>query len=106
MSGRECPECGTPNGAGGALACGCAQRAARAMSRAEATAAAEEFDPLRIRPYVTKPGPAQEPPPAPIVHAPPAAPPRAADVDLFPTDAGARPAPPPVPDGQAAVYPP
>ncbi|MFF8993176.1 peptidoglycan-binding protein [Streptomyces sp. NPDC014983] len=52
--GTACPECGTPRGAGGAPACDCAARTAEALHRtrtAEA-AAAEDFDPLRIRPYV------------------------------------------------------
>ncbi|WP_392670166.1 peptidoglycan-binding protein [Streptomyces sp. LN785] len=60
MTGNVCPECGTderaaegPDGRPGTEpGCGCAERAARrAASRAE-TAAAEDFDPLRIRPYV------------------------------------------------------
>ncbi|MFR9791421.1 peptidoglycan-binding domain-containing protein [Streptomyces sp. MB22_4] len=52
--GTTCPECGTPRDAAGAPACDCAARTAEALHRtrtAEA-AAAEDFDPLRIRPYV------------------------------------------------------
>ncbi|WP_344174988.1 hypothetical protein, partial [Streptomyces albidochromogenes] len=44
MNGHTCPECGTDRGAAsedGRPGCGCAERAA------------EEFHPLRIRPYVT-----------------------------------------------------
>ncbi|MEV0490730.1 peptidoglycan-binding domain-containing protein [Streptomyces atratus] len=65
MTGHVCPECGTDDrataardgrpdaGSGAGPGCGCAERAARrAAERAEA-AAAEDFDPLRIRPYVT-----------------------------------------------------
>lgn len=65
MTGHVCPECGTDDratatrdgrpdaGSGAGPGCGCAERAARrAAERAEA-AAAEDFHPLRIRPYVT-----------------------------------------------------
>ncbi|MBT2530121.1 peptidoglycan-binding protein [Streptomyces sp. ISL-99] len=48
MSGHICPECGTDRGAAsedGRPGCGCAERAA------------EDFHPLRIRPYVTLHGP-------------------------------------------------
>ncbi|MDG4862460.1 peptidoglycan-binding protein, partial [Streptomyces sp. T-3] len=94
MSGRNCPECGTPRGADGAPDCACAQRAsdaARDVRSAEA-AAAEDFDPLRIRPYVSlpdaEPAPDAEPqePPTqvvPAVYAGPAEPPREGDLDLF-----------------------
>ncbi|MEU3607234.1 peptidoglycan-binding protein [Streptomyces sp. NPDC035033] len=44
MNGHACPECG-----GQRPGCACA----RAAERAAETAAAEDFDPLRIRPYVT-----------------------------------------------------
>ncbi|OIK26777.1 peptidoglycan-binding protein [Streptomyces malaysiense] len=52
--GTACPECGTPRDAAGAPSCDCAERTARALRRARAAqaAAAEDFDPLRIRPYV------------------------------------------------------
>lgn len=52
--GHTCPECGAPRGPGGSPSCDCTERAAEALRetrRAEA-AAAEDFDPLRIRPYV------------------------------------------------------
>ncbi|MFE9644164.1 peptidoglycan-binding protein [Streptomyces sp. NPDC006365] len=57
MSGRSvyvCPECGTPREPGGAPSCACAQRAADELleTRSAEAAAAEDFDPLRIRPYV------------------------------------------------------
>ncbi|MFC8077690.1 peptidoglycan-binding protein [Streptomyces sp. NPDC057307] len=46
MTGQLCPECGTPRDAYGrsGVGCDCSERAA--------IAAAEDFDPLRIRPYV------------------------------------------------------
>ncbi|MFC8824430.1 peptidoglycan-binding protein [Streptomyces sp. NPDC057137] len=46
MTGQLCPECGTPRDAYGrsGAGCDCSERAA--------IAAAEDFDPLRIRPYV------------------------------------------------------
>ncbi|WP_406515872.1 peptidoglycan-binding protein [Streptomyces sp. NBC_00873] len=65
MTGHVCPECGTddratdawdggPHGRPGAgPRCGCAERAARRAAERAETAAAEDFDPLRIRPYVT-----------------------------------------------------
>ncbi|MER5882450.1 peptidoglycan-binding protein [Streptomyces sp. NPDC001941] len=50
MTGLVCSECGTPRGADGrpGPGCGCAARE---------RAAAEDFDPLRIRPYVNLPAP-------------------------------------------------
>ncbi|MFC9759268.1 peptidoglycan-binding protein [Streptomyces sp. NPDC056921] len=68
MTGHICPECGTDSrpgagfgdGSGAGAGCICARRAAeqhRAAERSAAEkaemAAAEDFDPLRIRPYVT-----------------------------------------------------
>ncbi|MEW2274406.1 peptidoglycan-binding domain-containing protein [Streptomyces griseofuscus] len=52
--GTACPECGIPRDAAGAPSCDCAERAAEALRRTRTTqaAAAEDFDPLRIRPYV------------------------------------------------------
>ncbi|MEV2247053.1 peptidoglycan-binding domain-containing protein [Streptomyces sp. NPDC049970] len=60
MTGHICPECGDEQGASPGAACACADRTAsrpggeavRAARSAE-SAAAEDFDPLRIRPYVT-----------------------------------------------------
>ncbi|MDJ0462895.1 peptidoglycan-binding domain-containing protein [Streptomyces sp. H27-C3] len=62
MSGHICPGCGTDRGAasgGDGPGCGCAERAVEAAraARAAEIAAAEDFDPLRIRPYVTLPEP-------------------------------------------------
>lgn len=64
MTGHVCPECGTDTGPGADPAagagCDCARQAAprdtereRAERSAAEIAAAEDFDPLRIRPYVT-----------------------------------------------------
>jgi len=54
QAGPVCPECGAARAADGTPACGCARRASdahRAVRTAEA-AAAEDFDPVRIRPFV------------------------------------------------------
>ncbi|MEV6111606.1 peptidoglycan-binding domain-containing protein [Streptomyces sp. NPDC052109] len=52
--GQACPECGAPRGADRSPSCDCAERTAEALreTRAAEAAAAEDFDPLRIRPYV------------------------------------------------------
>ncbi|MCH5677057.1 peptidoglycan-binding domain-containing protein [Streptomyces gilvus] len=52
--GRRCPECGAPRDADNTPSCACARRAAEALleTRTAEAAAAEDFDPLRIRPYV------------------------------------------------------
>ncbi|MGV9356822.1 peptidoglycan-binding protein [Streptomyces misionensis] len=52
--GTPCPECGGPRSAAGVPSCDCAERAAEALrgTRAAEAAAAEDFDLLRIRPYV------------------------------------------------------
>lgn len=49
-----CPECGAPRAADGTPSCACAHRASEAHreSRTAAAAAAEDFDPVRIRPFV------------------------------------------------------
>ncbi|MER6617612.1 peptidoglycan-binding protein [Streptomyces xantholiticus] len=57
MTGSRCPECARPRNRDGSAApgCNCAERVGAAL-RAERDAdiaAAENFDPLRIRPYVT-----------------------------------------------------
>ncbi|MFE7272200.1 peptidoglycan-binding domain-containing protein [Streptomyces sp. NPDC057623] len=105
--GHACPECGTPRGADNTPSCGCGRRASEALrdARTAEAAAAEDFDPLRIRPYVeletdgdsadTDPGPrsdetitlrplppAAAPAPAP---APPSAP-STRDLSLFEPD--------------------
>lgn len=53
-NGPVCPECGTPRASGGTPACSCALRAseARRDARTAEAAAAEDFDPVRIRPFV------------------------------------------------------
>jgi len=53
-TGHECPECGALRGADNTPSCGCTQRASDALrdARTAEAAAAEDFDPLRIRPYV------------------------------------------------------
>ncbi|MEV0636022.1 peptidoglycan-binding domain-containing protein [Streptomyces sp. NPDC050619] len=53
-TGHRCPECGAPRGADNSPSCGCTQRASDALrdARTAEAAAAEDFDPLRIRPYV------------------------------------------------------
>ncbi|MGK5696679.1 peptidoglycan-binding domain-containing protein, partial [Streptomyces sp. URMC 128] len=53
-NGHPCPECGTPRLPDNTPACTCTHRAAEALRNARTTqaAAAEDFDPLRIRPYV------------------------------------------------------
>lgn len=52
--GHPCPECGTARAADSTPACDCAERAGEALreTRLAEAAAAEDFDPLRIRPYV------------------------------------------------------
>ncbi|GAA3821332.1 hypothetical protein GCM10022403_063480 [Streptomyces coacervatus] len=52
--GHQCPECGAPREADNTPSCGCTQRASDALrdARTAEQAAAEDFDPLRIRPYV------------------------------------------------------
>ena len=88
--GTACPECGGPRGAGGAPSCDCAERAARALheTRTAQAAAAEDFDLLRIRPYVeVGPGEPEEPGSVPPVEATlplrPVAGPAVSDVRLF-----------------------
>lgn len=67
---HTCPECGTPREPDNTPACACARRAADALrdTRTAQAAAAEDFGPLRIRPYVeldtvTTPRPCGDPPP-------------------------------------------
>ncbi|MDG5804372.1 peptidoglycan-binding protein [Streptomyces ossamyceticus] len=49
-----CPECFAPRASDGTTSCGCGRRASEALleARTAEAAAAEDFDPLRIRPYV------------------------------------------------------
>lgn len=84
MAGHVCPECGTDSRPGTGPGCACASRAPRYATdreraaeqqriaeahhagRSAEMAAAEDFDPLRIRPYVTLGGDTAAPtPPAP-----------------------------------------
>ncbi|MER8009454.1 peptidoglycan-binding domain-containing protein [Streptomyces sp. NPDC094149] len=54
QAGPGCPECGEPRAADGTPTCSCTVRAAdvRSETRTAEAAAAEDFDPVRIRPYV------------------------------------------------------
>ncbi|MER6123760.1 peptidoglycan-binding domain-containing protein [Streptomyces sp. NPDC001795] len=53
-NGQACPECAAPRRPDGTPSCGCTRRASDALrdARTAEAAAAEDFDPLRIRPYV------------------------------------------------------
>ncbi|WP_405947677.1 peptidoglycan-binding protein [Streptomyces prunicolor] len=68
--GHICPQCGAPRAADGSPSCACTQRASDALrdARTAEAAAAEDFDPLRIRPYVELDGTPQErtPPATPV----------------------------------------
>ncbi|MEV5143749.1 peptidoglycan-binding domain-containing protein [Streptomyces sp. NPDC052727] len=77
--GSTCPECGTPRGPDNTPSCDCTARASEALreTRTAEAAAAEDFDPLRIRPYVEmRPAP-EEPRPAPPAETAPPPRPRA-----------------------------
>ncbi|MBY8339625.1 peptidoglycan-binding protein [Streptomyces spinosirectus] len=54
LAGPSCPECGKPRAADGTPTCSCARRASdvHRKSRTAEAAAAEDFDPVRIRPFV------------------------------------------------------
>ncbi|MCD9872669.1 peptidoglycan-binding domain-containing protein [Streptomyces guryensis] len=69
--GHQCPECGAPRGADNTPSCGCTQRASDALrdARTAEQAAAEDFDPLRIRPYVELEGAGSAPAAPPAVPA-------------------------------------
>lgn len=94
--GHSCPECGAPKGPDNTPACDCAQRAAEVLrdTRTAEAAAAEDFDPLRIRPYVDlgaapadatmplrSPEPEPGPGPEPAASAPATRPMRAVEPD-------------------------
>ncbi|GAB2964668.1 peptidoglycan-binding domain-containing protein [Streptomyces heilongjiangensis] len=53
-TGPVCPQCGTPRTVDGTPACSCAEQASEAHrdSRTAQAAAVEDFDPVRIRPFV------------------------------------------------------
>lgn len=61
--GHTCPECGAPRTAGNTPSCDCTRRASDALleARTAEAAAAEDFDPLRIRPYVEVAGASEDP---------------------------------------------
>ncbi|MEU1593462.1 peptidoglycan-binding protein [Streptomyces sp. NPDC005708] len=63
-NGQTCPECAAPRRPDGTPSCGCTRRASEALrdARTAEAAAAEDFDPLRIRPYVELAVPATEVP--------------------------------------------
>ncbi|MGW2930464.1 peptidoglycan-binding protein [Streptomyces sp. NPDC001156] len=63
-NGQTCPECAAPRQPDGTPSCGCTRRASEALrdARTAEAAAAEDFDPLRIRPYVGLAVPAAEVP--------------------------------------------
>jgi len=75
-NGQACPECSTPRRPDGTPSCECTRRASDALrdARTAQAAAAEDFDPLRIRPYVDLPvtmsGTEAPPAPAPRDAAP------------------------------------
>ncbi|MEV0171204.1 peptidoglycan-binding protein [Streptomyces sp. NPDC050803] len=98
--GHQCPECGAPRGADNTPSCACTQRASEALrdARTAEAAAAEDFDPLRIRPYVELEGaPADDPAPddttMPLSLAP--------DVHLFEAPRAPEPEPEPARQPQA-----
>ncbi|MFI2435593.1 peptidoglycan-binding protein [Streptomyces sp. NPDC018693] len=102
--GHPCPECGALRALDNTPMCRCAERASDALrdTRTAEAAAAEDFDPLRIRPYVELGGPPaapgeetmplravdagpQAPPPLPlpVPLAPPSGAPDVTDLRLF-----------------------
>lgn len=66
QKGNRCPECDALRGPDHTPSCGCGQQAAEALrdARTADAAAAGDFDPLRIRPYVELETPGEETPPA------------------------------------------
>ncbi|MEW2397142.1 peptidoglycan-binding protein [Streptomyces sp. NPDC046862] len=62
--GHTCPECAAPRALDGTPSCSCNRRASEALrdARTAEAAAAEDFDPLRIRPYVELGGEPDGPP--------------------------------------------
>ncbi|MEV5430967.1 peptidoglycan-binding protein [Streptomyces sp. NPDC052701] len=58
QQGHPCPECGAPREPDHTPTCACAERASEVLreTRTAEAAAAEDFDPLRIRPYVALDG--------------------------------------------------
>ncbi|MEL3949530.1 peptidoglycan-binding domain-containing protein, partial [Streptomyces sp. LNU-CPARS28] len=78
-AGPVCPGCGIPRPPRAAPSCGCAREAAEAAleTRSAEAAAAEDFDPIRIRPYVTLPEPSAPLPALSSAPLPPQLPPAA-----------------------------
>lgn len=81
-TGHSCPECGAPKERDNTASCGCARQAGEALrdTRTAEAAAAEDFGPLRIRPYVgldTPSDPAEPPHPSPVPDGPEATAPTA-----------------------------
>ena len=115
---HQCPECGAPRGADNTPSCGCTRRASDALrdTRTAEAAAAEDFDPLRIRPYVELDGetaalpkvPGAPGTPAPevtmplraVTVTPPPFTPSHADLSLFETNSGPRAVRGPADDGR------
>ncbi|MDT0611994.1 peptidoglycan-binding protein [Streptomyces lancefieldiae] len=102
--GHPCPECGAAREADNTPSCSCGVRAADALrdARTAQAAAAEDFDPLRIRPYVELDGTGEPATP------PSATPPSATPLDTTPpsrTPAPGTPAsaPAPTPDPDATM---
>ncbi|MFD9886750.1 peptidoglycan-binding protein [Streptomyces alboflavus] len=88
-AGPVCPGCGTPRPPRAAPSCGCAREAADAAleTRSAEAAAAEDFDPIRIRPYVTLPEPSAPLPALSSAPLPPQLPPAA---EATPAEAATR----------------
>ncbi len=94
-----CPECGAPRGTDNTPSCACTERASEALrdAREAQAAAAEDFDPLRIRPYVELDGTDAEADPATTMPLrTPLAPPVTAEPNE--TDIGLFEAPAPLPE--------
>ncbi|MEU0406311.1 peptidoglycan-binding domain-containing protein [Streptomyces griseorubiginosus] len=107
-NGHLCPECGAPRGADNTPSCGCTLRAADALreTRSAEAAAAEDFDPLRIRPYVDLDDETTPVPQVPDAHAstpPPHRPPAPAADATMPLRAVPLNGPPPAPDATTAL---
>ncbi|MGW3138313.1 peptidoglycan-binding domain-containing protein [Streptomyces sp. NPDC001139] len=94
--GHPCPECGAPRGGDNTPSCGCARRASDALreARTAQAAAAEDFDPLRIRPYVDLEGATEGTMPL-----------RTVGPDLRPFETARPPGPPPEPAVPAPAVP-
>jgi len=84
--GHICPQCGAPRAADGSPSCACTQRASDALrdARTAEAAAAEDFDPLRIRPYVELDGNPQEQTPPATRTTPPTPPTPAGETQRLP----------------------